>query len=122
VVGVALDLAPAVSDGDDRGVPRLDLLDVPDGFGGERAVAGDHREDGRLLGDQRQRAVLQFAGGEPLGVFVGDLLQLEGALQRDGVVDAAADEEVRRRVDELLGDRLRVGLVEHRLHVPREVP
>ena len=37
--------------------------------------------------------MLHLAGRIALGVDVADLLELERALQRDGVVDAAAQEE-----------------------------
>ena len=43
--------------------------------------------------DQGDGAVLQLAGGVGLGVDVGDLLQLQAALQRQGVVQVPPDEE-----------------------------
>ena len=48
---------------------------------------------GIVFVDQRDGAVLQLAGGVAFGVDVGDLLELERALQGDRVVDVAADEE-----------------------------
>ncbi len=43
--------------------------------------------------DQRQRAVLEFAGGVAFGVDVGNLLELERAFQGNGVQGAAAQEQ-----------------------------
>ena len=37
--------------------------------------------------------MLDLAGGVAFGVDVGDLLEFERALEGDGVVDAAAEEE-----------------------------
>ena len=37
--------------------------------------------------------MLHLAGGVAFGVDVGDLLELEGAFEGDGVVDAAAEKE-----------------------------
>ena len=37
--------------------------------------------------------MLHLAGGVAFGVDVGDLLELEGAFEGDGVVDASAEEE-----------------------------
>src|ERR1051325_4515884 len=68
----------------------------------EVAVArreGDHRE---LLGDQRDRAVLHLAARVAFRVDVRDLLQLERALERDGVLEPAAEVEEVARDRELL--------------------
>ena len=46
-----------------------------------------------MLVDEGDGAVLHLAGGIALGVDIGDLLELERALEGDGVVDAAAQEE-----------------------------
>ena len=43
--------------------------------------------------DEGVGAVLHFAGGVAFGVDVGDFFELERAFERDGVVDAAAEEE-----------------------------
>ena len=48
--------------------------------------------------------MLHLAGGVALGVDVGDLLELERALEGDGVVDAAAEEEEIARGGEELGE------------------
>ena len=75
---------------------RLDLLDVAEHLL-EHVVARGDGHDGHVLVDERDGAVLHLAGGIALGVDVGDLLQLERALEGDGVVDAAAQvEEVAR--------------------------
>ena len=68
---------------------------------------GDDRE-ARL--DQGDRAVLQLAGREALGVHVGELLQLERALERDRIADVPAEEQHRASVGE------RSGQLAHRLH------
>jgi hypothetical protein len=65
--------------------------------------------------------VLEFAGGEPLGVLVADLLELERALQRDRVVQPAPDEEVRVGVGVLARAPGGPRVVEDRLDVPGEV-
>ena len=53
-----------------------------------------------LLVDERDRAVLHLAGRIAFGVDVRDLLQLERALERDRIVDAAAEvQEIGARVE-----------------------
>ena len=64
---------------------RLELLE-------QRIVRRD-RDDRHLGIDQRERPVLQLAGGIGLGVDVRDLLQLERAFERDRIVQAAAEEQ-----------------------------
>ena len=54
-----------------------------------------HDDDRQALLDQRDRAVLELAGGEALGVHVGELLELERALQRHRVADVPAEEQHR---------------------------
>ena len=56
--------------------------------------------------DQRDRPVLELAGGEALGVDVGELLELERSLERDRVADVAAEEEDHPVVGELARQRL----------------
>ena len=54
------------------------------------------RDDGHLLVDERDRAVLHLPGRIAFGVDVGDFLQLQRAFERDRIVDAAAEiQEVR---------------------------
>ena len=55
--------------------------------GGHRATTGI------ALVDEGDGAVLHLPRRVALGVDVGDLLELEGALEGDRVVDAAAQEE-----------------------------
>ena len=50
-------------------------------------------DDRRGLVEQRDRAVLHLAGGVGVGGDVGDLLQLQRPLERDGQADVAADVE-----------------------------
>ena len=66
-----------------------------------RPCGGTTQNTGRPVLDQRDRAVLELAGGEALGVDVGELLELERALERDRVAGVPAEEQHRRGVDEL---------------------
>ena len=75
---------------DDRPAARLDLLHVADHLL-EDVIARRDRHDRHLLVDERDRAVLHLAGRIALGVNVGDFLELQRALERDRVVDAAAE-------------------------------
>src|SRR4051794_31055362 len=83
------DLVVAVL-GDDDG-PRatgVDLLDVRDDLAVQGVPTPRRRDDDedRLTGlDQRDRAVLELAGREALGVDVRELLELERPLHGDGV-------------------------------------
>ena len=63
------------------------------------ARAGGDGDQRHLGVEQRDGAVLQLAGRIALGVDVADLLELEGALERDRVADAPADEHEAARVD-----------------------
>ena len=56
-------------------------------------VLGGDADYGEGFVDEGVGAVLHLAGGVAFGVDVGDLLELEGAFEGDGVVDAAAEEE-----------------------------
>ena len=63
-------------------------------------VVRRERDDRHPLVDERDRPVLHLAGGIALGVDVGDFLQLQRALERDRIVDAAAEiQEVGARVE-----------------------
>ncbi len=98
-------------DGNDAAAAGGDLLDVGEGLfvledgGGVGGVLGGDDDDGEGLIDEGVGAVLHLAGGVAFGVDVGDLLELEGAFEGDGVVDAAAEEEEVARVVELFGER-----------------
>ena len=50
-------------------------------------VPGQHEDAGHLVVHQSQRAVLQLPGQDPLAVHVGQLLDLQGALQTGGVTE-----------------------------------
>ena len=86
-------------DGDDAAAAGGDLLNVAEGLfvledaGGVVGVFGGDADYGEGLVDEGVGAVLHLAGGVAFGVDVGDLLELEGAFEGDGVVDAAAEEE-----------------------------
>ena len=94
------DLAVALDgDGDDAAGAGGDLLNVAEGLlvledgGGVGGVFCRDADDGQRLVDEGVGAVLHLSGGVALGVDVADLLELESALEGDGVVDAAAQEE-----------------------------
>ena len=115
-VGVEQALHQLVAAGrqrDDRAAARLDLLDVAQHLL-EHVIARRDRHHRHLLVDERDRAVLHLAGRVALGVDVRDLLQLERALERDRVVDAAAEEQEVVPVVEPPGD-----LVHQRRHAQR---
>ena len=69
-----------------------------------------NRDDWQLFVDERDRSVLHLAGGIALGMDVGDFLELERALERDRIVDAAPEvEEVAALVEapgDVFGQRL----------------
>ena len=106
VLGLGRDVPIArVGDGDHETVARPHLLEVA-----EHALVGtvahDQRHHRKRVGDERDRAVLHLAAGVALGVDVGDLLELERALEGDRVLDAATQVEEVARVRELAGERL----------------
>ena len=68
----------------------LNLNDVAHRLIKERTV-GAQRDDERAVLDERDGAVLQLAGGVGLGVDIADLLELQAPLQRQGVVQIAAE-------------------------------
>lgn len=53
----------------------------------------DDDDDGQALLDERDGPVLELSGREPLGVHVGELLELERAFEGDRVADVPPDEE-----------------------------
>ena len=93
-MGVAFD-----RDGDDPAGAGGYFLDVGESLfvledgAGVGGVFGGDADDGEGFVDEGVGAVLHLAGGVAFGVDVGDLLELEGAFEGDGVVDAAAEEE-----------------------------
>src|SRR5215471_1174641 len=93
VVGERADLVvPAAGDGDDLALARLHLRQVRDHLFVDRARRReDHDRQARV--DEGDGAVLHLARGVALGVNVANLLQLERALEGDGVLVAAPEEE-----------------------------
>ena len=71
---------------------RLHLGDVREHLVEHRAVGGDAHDRRRLV-EQRDRPVLHLAGRVGVGRDVGDLLQLQRALERDRQADVAAEVE-----------------------------
>ena len=92
-------------DRDDVRAARADLLDVGDHLVEDRRVGRD-ADDRRGLVEQRDRAVLHLAARVGVGRDVGDLLELQRALERDRQPDVAAEVEEELRVRVALGDRL----------------
>src|ERR1039458_7644440 len=101
--------------GDDLTGARGDFLDV-----GQRLfvaldgvavglVFGGEDDDGEGLVEEGVGAVLHLAGGVAFGVDVGNFLELERAFERDGVVDAAAEEEEVAGVGVEAGEGLALG-------------
>jgi hypothetical protein len=70
-----------IGDQDDAAAARRDFLHVRDGLL-EQPVIGRDDDDRHVLVDQRDRAVLEFAGRIAFGVDVGDFLELQRAFQR----------------------------------------
>ena len=100
-VGVRRDDVVALLGQADRARPAgADLLDAADHLVvQEVAAAGRHDAEHRQpVLDQRDRPVLELAGREALGVDVGELLELERALERDREAGVPAEEEHRRGV------------------------
>ena len=100
---------------------RLDFLEVGLQLVEQRIVGrdGDHRH---VAVDQRQRAVLEFAGRVGFGVDVGDFLELQRAFQGDRVMPAAAEEQRVLLVGEALGPGLDLGFeLEHLVDRHRQV-
>ena len=82
----------AIGHQDDVAAARRDFLHVGDGLLEYLIERRDH-DDRHVLVDQRNRPVLEFAGGIALGVDVGDFLQLQRAFQRQRIAGAAAEIE-----------------------------
>src|SRR5439155_113412 len=92
-----------VGDGDDEAVARPHLLDVAE-HTLVGAVARHERHDRERVGDECDRTVLHLAAGVALGVDIRDLLELERALEGDGVLEPAPQIEEIARVRELAGE------------------
>ena len=67
-------------------------------------VLGDQDDDRQVFVDQGDRPVFHLARGIAFGVYVGNLLELERALQRDRIVDPAAEVQKVRGVAVLAGE------------------
>src|SRR5579859_1635832 len=97
--------------GDDDAVASAHFLDVGDAFfvAGDGVgivfVMGGEDDDGKIFVDEGVGAVLHFASGIAFGVDVGNFLELEGAFERDGIVNAAAEIEKIGLAEELAGER-----------------
>src|SRR3954468_6674928 len=110
-------LVTLLGDHERAGAAGADLLDVGHHLAVQAVLAagrGDDDEDRLARLDQCDRPVLELAGGEPLGVDVGQLLELERTLHRHREADVAAEEQ--HRAGGGVPPRQRVdirGVVEH---------
>ena len=98
----AIGVVALLGQADRAGAARPDLLDAADHLVVQLVAAlGRHDAEHRQpVLDQRDRPVLELAGREALGVDVGELLELERALEGDRVAGVPAEEQHRPRVDE----------------------
>jgi hypothetical protein len=79
------------------------------------ALGRHHHEHRQLVCDQRDRPVLELAGGESLGVDVGQFLQFQGAFEGHRIADVATEEEHRGLIGEIGGElQHRSDVVQHR--------
>ncbi len=86
----------------------------------EQLVVRGNRDDRHLGVDQRQRAVLQFAGRVGFGVDVGYFLQLQGTFEGNRIVPAAAQEQGVLFVGKALGPGFDFRLkLQHLVRQPR---
>ena len=83
--------SPAVVIGDHRAASCLGLLDVADHLL-EDVIVRRNGNDRHPFVNQGDRAVLHLARRVSFGMDVGDFLELERPLERDRIVDAAAEE------------------------------
>src|ERR1700744_4352743 len=88
------DLVAFAGDGQHQAFPGFDLLDVAHDLFMVGVLGGDEN-DGQLVVHQGDRAVFHFRGGVALGVYIGNLFQLQGAFQgHREVVSPAKVEEI----------------------------
>ncbi len=92
-------------EGEDGAAAGLDLHEVAEHFF-KGVVVAAHADDGELGVDERDRAVLHFAGRIALGIDVADLFELEGGLEAGGVHVMAAEEEEALIVGVFFGEGL----------------
>src|SRR5690348_1158025 len=84
-------------DRDDDAVAGLHFRDVRDSFlvaghgGGIGFITSGDDDDGKIFVDQRIGAVFHLACGITFGMDVGNLFELQGAFERNRVVDATAE-------------------------------
>ena len=76
-----------VGQDDDAAAARLDLFHIAERFLVHR-VLWEEDDNRHLLVDQGNRTVLHLPGRIALGMNIGQFLELERALKRDGIVDA----------------------------------
>ena len=89
-----------VADHNGHRTARFYFFNVGNGFFEQGVLRGDG-DNGHTLGDQRDRAVLQFACRIAFGVNVADFFKLQRALHRQRVVKPSADIEQAVGCDEL---------------------
>ncbi len=93
MVGVPGGVLVAVVDHEHhRGTAGLHLGHVEEDLVEHRS-AGGHADHHRARLDEGDGTVLELAAGEALGPHVGELFELERALERHRVADVAPDEE-----------------------------
>src|SRR3990172_3025027 len=95
---------PAMADGDDAAAPGLGLFHIAR-HPVVGAVPRSERDYRHALVDERDGPVLHLTGGIALGVDIGDLLELERALERDRVLDPAAEVEEALACRQVAGER-----------------
>ena len=78
------------SDGDDRAVAGLDLLEIAQRLGVQRA-ARSHEDARSLAVHERDRPVFHLGGRIALGVDIADLLELERTFERDRKMKVATE-------------------------------
>src|SRR4051794_33629922 len=98
-------LVPLGGDGDDVGAAGADLLHVGDHLV-EHGRLGRHHHDGRPLLEQGDRPVLLLPGRVGVRGDVGDLLELERALEAHGEAHMAPEVEEEVLAVRALGDRV----------------
>ena len=99
------------------GPPGFHLHHIAHSLFKQPAIGAQRHHQGAVL-NQADGAVLQLAGGIGLGVDIGDLLQLQGALQPQGVVQVPANVEHRVVVEVLGGEILDMFPIrQHLLHL-----
>lgn len=79
-------------DGEDARRAGVDLADVREHDGVRAFAFGHERDDGEPRFEERERPVLHFVRRVAFGVEVRDLLELERGIEREPVVELAAQE------------------------------